>query len=146
MIERHDPARARDLLHELDALRIILPLGLLVVRKRGVLHRLPEVLEAGSVECDRVLLAPKVLDWDVGVSLADPVLVANTCLGVGVDESVRFGAVRRRLEIDEFSGRDGSHGVREGIAAPVMCVLITWLVVHETRLLRECLFESVVRM
>ena len=107
VVKGNDPACAGDLLHQGDALRVVLSLNFLVVRKRSVLLGTPDkVLEAGGVERDGVLLAANVLDLNI-VRDPDPVLLANSGGGVGVDVSVRPRAVRRWQKVDELGG-DGA--------------------------------------
>ena len=104
MVKRHDQTRAGDLLHERDALGVVLALDLRVVRERRVGLRPAEEREARRVERDGVLAPAEVLDRD-RVRDAGPVLRAHTRRGVRVDVRVRLRAVGRRREVHEL-GRD----------------------------------------
>ena len=105
MIKWYNPARTRDLLHELNALRIVFLLRLLIARKRRVPHGLAEELETFDIERDRVFLATKVFNRNVGVLHASPILLALASYRIGVHVSVRLGAVCWWEEVDELGER-----------------------------------------
>lgn len=113
MVKGHDAARAGELLHELDALGVVLALDLRVVRERRVLLRAAEVLEARRIERDGVLLPANVLNLHL-VRLAHPVLAALARRRVRVNVDVRLLAVRGRREVDELGGHcvGDRHGSR----------------------------------
>ena len=79
MVEGHDARRAGELLDELDGLGVVLLLDHLVVLERGVRDGAAEVLEAGRVERDGVLLAAEVLNLDL-VRLADAVVGEDSAI------------------------------------------------------------------
>ena len=116
MIERHDPTRASDLLHQLYALWVVFLLDLLVIFKARILLRRAEVLEACRVKAGTVLLATEVLNEDV-VWLLDPVMFSFSSDGVRVDVSVWLAAVWWILEVDQ--GRGHSLGARVDRHLPV---------------------------
>ena len=105
MIKWYNPARTRDLLHELNALRIVFLLRLLVARERRVTGGLTEELKTFDIERDRVFLATKVFDRNIGVLYASPILLALASFRVGVHVSVRLGAVCWWEEVDELGER-----------------------------------------
>lgn len=92
VVERHDPARACELLHKLDALGVVLPLNLRVVREGRVPLGAAEELEARCVERCGALLASQVFDLYL-VRLALEVLSARAGCRIVVDEEVRLLAV-----------------------------------------------------
>lgn len=110
VIKDDGAACARDLLHKLDALRVVLCFDRLVVGEGLVRGRAPEELEAGSIECHGVLLAADVLDID-GVRLGSPVALPGAGDGVRIDVRVRLGAIRGGREVDKF----GLHRVRSSV-------------------------------
>ena len=103
VVEDDGARRPGELLDKLDALRIVLPLDLLVVRERGVRCGAAEELEAGGVERDGVLLPADVLDLHF---VRDPLPVALRACGVGVDPDVRLLSVGGRRKVEECR-RDG---------------------------------------
>ena len=64
MIEDNGVRRARELLHERDALGVVLPLDRRVVIERSVRRRLGGVLEPGRIERGAFLLPAEVLFRD----------------------------------------------------------------------------------
>jgi len=92
MIEEYYPARPSELLDELNALRIVLSLDLLVIREGCMFSRVFVVLEPSRVERYGVLFTTKILDDDLAF-LAAVVRVPLTCLRVDSGAHIRLRTI-----------------------------------------------------
>ncbi len=106
MIEKNDSACARELLQELDTLRVVFLLDYGIRTERRVLGRGLEELEARRVERNRVLIPAQIFDFHLVRCLREVLrpFARSTCR-IGVHELQGLRAVRRRHEIDQ-SGLD----------------------------------------
>lgn len=89
MVEGNYFARPCELLHQGNALRVVLPLYFSIVRECRILLRTSEVLEASYVERYRVFLAADILDLSL-MGDPDPVLIADPCNRVCINHKVRL--------------------------------------------------------
>jgi len=109
MIEEYYPACPSELLNELNALRIVLSLDLLVVRETCMFGRFFVVLEPSRVERYSALFTTKILDDNLAF-LAPVVRVSLTCLRIDGGARIRLRTIFRFDEEREVCRRGGGLG------------------------------------
>lgn len=106
MIEDDNAGCSRDPLDEVDALRVVFALNLVIIQEAGMLRCFSPILKSGIVKLVKLRLPAHVLNFHV-MLVFDPVADRLSRGAICVDASVRPRAVRWSEEVVE-----GASGVR----------------------------------
>jgi hypothetical protein len=110
VIKDDDAAGTGSLLDEVDALRIVLTLDVLVVIKCSMFGWMAEKLEASGIEGRGAQVAAEILHLYVMLG-GLPVLASLAGDGIGVDVDPRLRAVGGKSEVVKLGGNSGGgHG------------------------------------
>lgn len=106
MIKYHHPACACKVLHQFNALRIVLPLDVFVVIERLMNGRAVVELETVDVEGNRILLASEVLYFAIAI-LPRPILASGWMREILIYIEPRLRSICWSNEISELSENGG---------------------------------------